>query len=417
LVAARIDRGTVGVAAMRIDALRRSLGIEAFVETSAKEGIGIPELRRMLKSLIDWDRLPAVSSNQLFQRIKLFILSEKKVGRVLSTEDMLFRMFSTQSKRKVERSEFDVSIGRLQSLGLVRRFSFGERVLLQPELLDAVASSIVSAARREPDGMGSIREDAVLAGKFFLPAEAQLKDKEKSRLLIVATTEDLIAHEIAFREPSPQGTLLVFPSQLTRENPELPDPVGKELEIKFEGPILNIYATLIVRLAHSGLFKLRELWKNAATFVPDDGKLCGLFLTEENEGKATITLFYDQNAKPESKIHFEDFISAHIQRMALPSSMQKHSTAICPNIECLTPVSTSAVLRRRQRGFDWMDCNVCGQRIQLTSPQSTAARTVAVLEMDKQADERKDIETALISASGEMVTSGFRKWAGGIKPQ
>jgi WD40 repeat protein/class 3 adenylate cyclase len=415
LVAARIDRGTVGVSRARVASLMSALGIDDYIETSAKEGIGITRLRDAILHRIDWDDFAAVSSHVLFQRMKGFILNEKRCGRVLGTGEKLFKAFSETLKRTIERSEFSVSIERLESLGLIRRFSFGDLILLEPEMLDGVASAVVSAARREPDGMGSIREGLVRAGQFILPKSARLKNKKHMQLLIVATTEDLIAHEIAFRESSADGAVLVFPSQLTRENPELPDPAGKEVEIKFEGPVLNIYATLVVRLAHSGSFKLHELWKNAATYASGNGGVCGLFLTEEDEGKAAITLFYERDISMGDKIRFDEFISSHIARMALPGSIKKLVAAVCTNPECLTPVTTIAALRRKERGFDWIPCNVCGERIQLVWPQPTAPGTVAVIEMDRSADERKDIETALISASGEMLTSSFRRWAGGEK--
>ena len=43
--------------------------------------------------------------------------------------------------------------------GLIKRLSFGDLVLLQPELLDAYASAMVNAAKNEPDGLGSLPEE------------------------------------------------------------------------------------------------------------------------------------------------------------------------------------------------------------------------------------------------------------------
>ncbi len=85
LVAARSDRGGIGVSATRLEALRQELGFDGYFETSAKEGSGIEELREAITGAIDWEMLPKVSSTELFQDIKAFLVAEKEEGRLLST--------------------------------------------------------------------------------------------------------------------------------------------------------------------------------------------------------------------------------------------------------------------------------------------------------------------------------------------
>src|SRR5207253_3220298 len=135
---------------------------------------------------------------------------------------------------------------------LFASLSFGNFVLLQPELLDAYASALVNAVKDEPDGLGSIAEEKVQAGVFAMSADERINNKEQEKLLLIAMIEDLLRNEIALRENSEDGIQLVFPSQSTRENAELPDPEEKTAVFSFEGPVLNIYATLCVRLSHSG---------------------------------------------------------------------------------------------------------------------------------------------------------------------
>ncbi len=62
LVAARCDRGGIGVSTTRLEALKRELGFDGYFETSAKEGSGIEQLREAIAEAIDWDMLPKVSS-------------------------------------------------------------------------------------------------------------------------------------------------------------------------------------------------------------------------------------------------------------------------------------------------------------------------------------------------------------------
>jgi hypothetical protein len=135
----------------------------------------------------------------------------------LATKDELLGRFLKTWKmaRAASREEFVASLDSLQRLGLLRTFSFGGLVLLQPEVLDSYASSIIFAAKDEPDGMGSVAEDSVRLGRFKIPTDKRIQDADQEKLLLIATIEDLIKHEIALREPASDGQLLVFPSQLT----------------------------------------------------------------------------------------------------------------------------------------------------------------------------------------------------------
>ena len=102
LIAARSDRGGIGVSSPRIEGLMRDLEFEQYFETSAREGWGIQELIRAIQSGIDWDVMPKVSSNELFHRIKNFLLSQKKTGRLLSTVDDLYFTFTETSEISLE---------------------------------------------------------------------------------------------------------------------------------------------------------------------------------------------------------------------------------------------------------------------------------------------------------------------------
>jgi GTPase SAR1 family protein len=298
LVAARVDRGGKGVSHERIESLVRSLGFDGYFETSAKEGKGITELVEAIKQGIDWSVLPRVTSNDLFQQIKDFLISEKEVGHLLSTIEDLYRTFLKTPNAPADslelRAQFETCIGRVESRDLIRRLSFGNLVLLRPELLDSYASALVNAVKDEPDGLGSIAEEKARTGSFSVPRDERLKDKEQEKVLLIAMVEDLLRHEIVLREQADDGTYLVFPSQSTRENPDLPDPEGKAVIFDFEGPVQNIFATLAVRLSHSGLFKKNETWKDAVTFTSRVGGSCGLFLHNIGEGHAELTLFYEK---------------------------------------------------------------------------------------------------------------------------
>ena len=270
LVAARADRGNVAASRQRIDALVHDLGFDGYFETSAKEGWNIEELASAIQTSIDWSTLPKVSSTDLFQQIKEFLIGEKEKGHLLSTvEDLYFaflKLAEAPSDSAELRTQFKTCISLVESRGLIQQLSFGNLVLLQPELLDAYASAIVNAAREELDGMGYIAEEDVRAGRFRMSSDERIEDKQQEKLLLIATIEDLLRHEIALREQAEGGAYLVFPSQFTRENPDLPDPEGKSVIFRFEGSVMSIYTTLAVRLSHSDVFKKKEMRKNAAAY-------------------------------------------------------------------------------------------------------------------------------------------------------
>src|SRR5256885_16792295 len=102
-------------------------------------------------------------------------------------------------------AEFETCIGRVESRGLIRRLSFGNFVLLQPELLDAYASALVNAVKDEPEGFGSISEAKVQAGDFSIPRDERIHNKEQEKLLLLAMVEDLLHSEIALRETAEDG--------------------------------------------------------------------------------------------------------------------------------------------------------------------------------------------------------------------
>jgi hypothetical protein len=233
-------------------------------------------------------------------------------------------------------------------------------------------------------------------------------DGVQESLLLIATVEDLLRHEIALREPAPDGAHLVFPSQLTREHPDLPDPEGKAVVFGFEGALLNVYATLAVRLSHSGLFRKKEMWQNAATYIGRAGGTCGILLREVQEGSGELTLFFDAAASEETRFQFEEFVHAHLVRRALPETIRRRRIFVCP--ECATPVTELQADRRRRRGLDWIACGVCDDvRISLLDREErlAAARVSKLPEMDRAADAQRDRETAASILQGKIATDDF----------
>jgi hypothetical protein len=410
LVAARSDRGGVGLNRKRISQLKQEMGFDGYFKTSAKEGKGIDRLIEKLQKSIDWKSMPQVSSTKLFQDIKTFLVKEKKAKRILSTIDDLYHAFMKTRKDKKEDllAEFNTCIGRVEARGLIRRLSFGDLILLQPEMLDSYASAMINAAKDEPDGMGCIHEEDAKEARFYIPEDERIKNKNREKLLLIAMIEDLLNHEIALRQQTDKGPQLVFPSQFTRTNPELPDPKGKAVIFSFEGPLLSVYTTLIVRLAHSGLFVKKEMWKDAALFTATVGGDCGLWLDRKEEGKAELVLFFPDKANEQTQFEFEDYVRAHLLRRALAETVSRRRIFVCP--KCDISISDKQAQQRRKLGHTDIKCPVCEKiKINLLDGEERL-KTVppsAVPAMDRAADKQRDLGKAALTIQGKIEIGDF----------
>jgi WD40 repeat protein len=409
LVAARTDRGGVGASRGRINDLIQEMGFDGFFATSAKEGVAIPELISAIHAGVDWNTLPRVTSTAVFQVIKNFLLDQKQAGRFLSPQKSLYHTFRKSRSGPSDSGElsaqFETCIGRIESQGLIRRLNFGDLVLLQPERLDSYASAIVNAAKDEPEGLGSIPEKQVTMGKFHMPNSERVKNKREERLLLIATVEELLRQEIAIREEVESESLLVFPSQLTRENEDLPGPKGKFVAFSFAGPLLNIYATLVVRLMRSGMFKKKEMWKNASVYEELGGGTCGVLLRELGEGQGELTLFSDDLTSANTQLQFEAYVYAHLLRRALPQSIQRRGITTCV---CGFVVTDQLMRLRVERGFDFVDCPVCGTRIKLSVyGRSTEVEQAVVIDMNRLADGERMLQISASIIQGKSETSDF----------
>ncbi len=411
LVAARCDRGGVQVSRNRIDAILDKFGFDGFFETSAKEGGQIPELIIAIKEGIDWDALPKVSSNELFEIIKQFLMDEKQAGRLLSNVDNLYRSFVETHPEFADESglqaKFKTCIGRVETRGLIRQLSFGSYVLLQPELLDSYASAMINFAKSEPNGLGSISEDDALNQNFPMSADDRAADANLEKLLLIATVQELLRHELVLKETTDSRTALVFPSQITREQPEARDIQGIAVVFTFEGALMNIYATLTVRLSQSHLFTRKDRWKQIAAYTAAAGGTCGIAFRELDEGEGELALFFDEAVSETTRYQFEDYVAAHLERLALPKSIQRRRIIVCE--ACNEPIPDSMVKRLRELGRVSIACPVCDAQIFLLdrAERFIEVDKSALAQMDQAATTRRNRDTATMVLKGKIESGDF----------
>ena len=120
-------------------------------------------------------------------------------------------------------------------------------------------------------------------------------------------------------------------------------------------------------------------------------------------------LFFNKTeaANEETCFNFEEFVQTHIQRKAIPGTFKRRRIFTCS--ECDFVVPDQLIRIRNKRGFNWLDCPGCNNRILLLERE---ARTAAVpsphiLEMDRAADTQRDREAAKTTIQGKEATMDF----------
>jgi GTPase SAR1 family protein len=422
LVAARADRGGINVSDQRIQKLMADFGLAEYFRTSAKEGMDTDLLRSRLLAAIDWSRIPEITSTTLFAAVKKFVMDQRP--RILLTPvNELCRLFQAEVPSGVQlltgekriqgpagydppvpspaglTSVFEGCIARLESAGLVKRLKFGDYVLLQPELLDAYAGAMVNAARDEPDGLGSILETKVVNVDFPVPAADRVRDQLQERLLVLATLEELLLRELVLREPTKDGVQLVFPSAYRRDLPTSEMPKGDGVVFRFEGPVENIYATLIVRLTRSDRFRRVDTWQSAARFAAEEGT-CTVALKFEVEGEAELLIGYDR-VPDDTRKQFERFVHTHLERWATPGTITRERQYSCP--DCGLAFTSEMVRQVNRRGRLSILCPVCEVRVPLWDDYEANGTDQSTAQMDASADAGREIEAATTVLRGKTA--------------
>jgi GTPase SAR1 family protein len=426
LVAARADRGGINVSDQRIQKLMTDFGLTQYFKTSAKEAMDTDLLRSQLLAAIDWSRIPEVTSTAFFAAVKKFVM-EQKSSSLLTPVDELCRMFQAavpgglylligqeqppgpagdatlETSAAGLTSVFDGCIARLESAGLVKRLKFGDYVLLRPELLDAYAGAMVNAARDEPDGLGSILEAKVVNVDFPVPAAERVSERLQERLLVLATLEELLQRELVLRESTKDGVQLVFPSAYLRDLPTSEMPKGDGVIFRFEGPIQNIYATLIVRLTRTDRFRRVDTWQSAARFAAEEGE-CTVALKFEIEGEAELLIGYDR-VPDDARKQFERFVHAHLERWATPGRVTRERQYSCP--DCGVAFTSDMVHRVIRRGRLSILCPVCEKRVPLWDDYDANGADKSTAEMDASADVGRDIAAASAVLRGKEEVAEY----------
>ncbi len=342
-----------------------------YFETSAKEGWGCDALSQAITEGIPWETMERRTSPLIFKQLKDEILKLRDEGEVLLTFKELREMLW---KRLPEESRFtdevlQTVVGLLDGPGAVKDLEYGTYILLQPEWVNAYAQAVIRTIRQDPSELGCLPLRSIAEGKLlFQTVERDGSILEMKRLPEVEERVVLREMERQLEERGlclRQGDKLVFPSHCGRERPTLEKHPSVFVSYAVAGYLDDIYATLVVKLADSESFKLKDLWREAADFETLGGAHhMGIKLTREAAGSGDISIYFAPGVTKQEQVIFANYIHAHLQNQSEKAERLRYY--VCPH--CGTPKGNPQVLMQKllaKKTAASVECDICEKRFDL----------------------------------------------------
>lgn len=399
LVAAQTDRGSSTLTPEELSAFCQRHGIVGPIATSAFTGQGIAELVQRMKSLIPWEDKAATVTTTTFKRIKDYVLGLKEAesdGQIIVTpEELRKRLEATDAGWRFTDAEMLTAVGHLENYGYVKRLltSKGEqRVLLQPERLNNLASSFVLEARRNPKGLGALEEKRLLAGGYDFPEMKDLNKGEREVLLDSAALL-FLEHNVCFRETDPlrMEPYLVFPELINLKKPPEEEHATEDgVAYTVSGPTENVFASLVVLLGYTHTFTRTAQWQNNARYEMGDGLVCAFRQEAERDGELDLVLCFGPKVGLPVRALFQGLFESFLARRNL--TVLRYEPVRCTSVECGRLLDRSVVRQRLKEGKTFAFCNDCGEKLALpkmAEPIQLTREVQAEVESQRRAAEQR----------------------------
>jgi small GTP-binding protein len=339
LVAARVDAG-FGASRSRLRSFAEGKQLR-ILETSARDGTGCAELQEAIQSAIPWDQLPRRTSPRLFLWIKAEILALRDQGEALLTykdlrERLRYRLVQDNTlldigleQKILDDDTLKTVLGLLDGPGVLKQLEYGSWVLLRPEWLGVYGQAVLRTLRQSDSQLGSLPIGDISAGKIVIPEGQQRLDASDEQVLLEELERQLQQRKICLRE----GSKLVFPSHCGRERPASPALPPRFISFAVTGWLDDIHATLVVSLAETQVFKLQELWRDAAAFRTAASDVpMAIQLRRDNATEGEITLHVGHGVADARCVEFAWFIHCHLEDKADQVTRLRHWN--CPRCQC-----------------------------------------------------------------------------------
>src|SRR6185295_624207 len=403
LVAAQTDRGSCSLTPEELGAFCRRNSIEGPITTSAFSGEGIAELVERMKTLIPWQDKAATVTTTTFKRIKDYVLglkgAESAAQTIVTPEELRGRLEATDAGWRFSDAEMLTAVGHLENYGYVKRLrtSKGEqRILLQPERLNNLASSFVLEARRNPKGLGALEEKRLLTGGYDFPELRDLREGERDVLLDSAALL-FLEHNVCFRETDPlrMEPYLVFPELINLKKPPEEEQATEDgVAYTVSGPTENVFASLVVLLGYTHTFTRTAQWQNNARYEVGDGLVCGFRQEAERDGELDFVLCFGPKVGLPVRTLFQGLFESFLARRNL--TVLRYEPVFCSKGH---PLNRAVVREALQHGEENAFCSKCGEKLTLPKMAEPIQLTrEAQVEVDVQrrvAEQRTRFEQAV----------------------
>jgi hypothetical protein len=373
LVGARNDRGTSTLTIEEIQTYCERNGISGgFVSTSALKGEGLPELLEKLKIQIPWDEMTTTVTTVTFKKIKEFVLAlkEKTDRKNVLVRPVELRKLIQEIDKNWEFSDAEMitAVGHLENHGFVKviHSSNGDQsILLSPDILANLASSVVLEARRNPRGLGVLDEARLLRGDYPFQELNNISDNER-KILLDAAAVLFLERNICFRETFNQQTFLVFPSLINEKHPADETVQTEEgASYRVKGAIENIYASLVVLLGYTNTFIRTNQWQNQAQYELGEGEICGFQQGDSGEGAIELVLYYGKKTPEPVRLMFRGLFERFLSRREL--DINRFQPVKCPKCDSL--LARNVILDQITKKKNFSFCHECGEKVSLPKPE------------------------------------------------
>ena len=376
LVAGRIDAG-FKASRGKIEAFAEEHGLRFFL-TSAKEDTNCAALRDALIEAIDWEDEAKRTTKREFLRIRDAILAIRDADDVLHTVKELRPLIADRLPSEDAGFGDDVLravIRLLDGPGVVRELDFGTYVLLKPDWINAYAQAVIRTIRDDERDLGSLPRESIARGELIYqfvghdgePTAMKRLEGTEERVVLGEMERLLLKRGLCL----PQGDRLVFPSHCGRERPDQPHDQRLPVLVSYtvRGYLDDLYATLVVKLADSGAFRLRDLWRDAADFETLGArKGLSIRLLRQTAGLGEISIRTGPGVSQDQLVVFANTVHDHLRSRVKDrdADVTRLRHYVCP--DCGSPKGDPEILRQRliRDGEEVeLPCDLCSTSIPL----------------------------------------------------
>jgi len=349
-----VGEGAHAPDADRMEALREEHGFSSCLILDGDREEDLRRLSDAMWELVPWQSLPNASAPWCWPELRAFLLARARGAEALVPWTTLRRELQDHhAPAEVSVEDLRAALAAARLEGLAWPLPFGGLVLLRPELLQRHGAALLRQVLNQAEGLGAVPEASVLQGQQDVTPGGPLGGRDEERLLLHAVVELLVARGIALR----QEGWLVFPALVGAGRPHRPVPPRTELEYELTGSREHAFAGLVVRLATSGAFRLRALWRDAADFEGGLGGVCGVVLRRCDGPDVAVGVRFDETVSAETKVLFDGMVGAHLRHWAPTGSLRRERIRFCPG--CGRRVTREAVRAAEQAGRASVACLSC----------------------------------------------------------